>query len=82
MKIKVEKEFSLLDFLEDMVGQMQMGKIDDDQALEIMSNVATPKITTIGDLQDKWHRERIQQTIDNYPVLARAYGWLKTEKSK
>ena len=34
-----EGEFSLQECLEDITGQMQMGKIDDSQALEIMSNI-------------------------------------------
>ena len=34
-----EGEFSLQECLEDITGQMQMGKIDNSQALEIMSNI-------------------------------------------
>lgn len=34
-----ESEPTLRDALEDITGQMQMGKIDDSQALEIMSNI-------------------------------------------
>tara|TARA_R110000824_G_scaffold36072_1_gene112365 strand:- start:4378 stop:4605 length:228 start_codon:yes stop_codon:yes gene_type:complete len=71
----------LLNFLEDLVGQMQMGKIDDERALEIMANVVSPRITTIGDLQDKWDKERLQQIISNYPALAKAYNLVEKEQN-
>jgi len=39
-KVKNEiEEFSLLESLEDIVGQLQMGKMTDEQVLEVLSNI-------------------------------------------
>ena len=34
-----EEEFNLLESLEDIVGQLQMGKMTDEQVLEVLSNI-------------------------------------------
>ena len=34
-----EEEFNLLESLEDIVGQLQMGKMTDEQVLEALSNI-------------------------------------------
>jgi len=33
------EEFNLLESLEDIVGQLQMGKMTDEQVLEVLSNI-------------------------------------------
>ena len=33
------EEFNLLESLEDLVGQLQMGKMTDEQVLEVLSNI-------------------------------------------
>jgi hypothetical protein len=38
------------------------------------ANDVSPRISTIGDLEDKWHKEKIQNMISNTPALAKAYG--------
>mgnify|MGYP003644107801 FL=1 len=34
-----KEEFNLLESLEDIVGQLQMGKMTDEQVLEVLSNI-------------------------------------------
>jgi len=37
------EEFNLLESLEDLVGQLQMGKMTDEQVLEVLSNIVNYK---------------------------------------
>tara|TARA_R110002167_G_scaffold130022_4_gene313396 strand:- start:138 stop:389 length:252 start_codon:yes stop_codon:yes gene_type:complete len=50
------EEFNLLESLEDIVGQLQMGKMTEGQVLKVLSNIVNYEDGEFTDyLNDSWH---------------------------
>jgi hypothetical protein len=68
MEIKME-EFNLLEMLEDLVGQLQMGKCSDEEVLEVMGNIVnymTPN-PAIEEIKEIWFRIYGENLEEDYP---------------
>ncbi len=63
------EEFNLLEMLEDLVGQLQMGKCSDEEVLEVMGNIVnymTPN-PAIEEIKEIWFRIYGENLEEDYP---------------